>query len=60
MSATVEATPVDRTAAVSSLPKGESCVLVIFGASAPIKDLLKHFGFTPERVVDEARSLVKR
>jgi transketolase len=31
-----------------------------FGASAPIKDLLKHFGFTPERVADEARSLVKR
>jgi transketolase len=31
-----------------------------FGASAPVKDLLKHFGFTPEHVADEARSLVKR
>ncbi len=31
-----------------------------FGASAPIKDLLTHFGFTPERVAEEARSLVKR
>ncbi len=31
-----------------------------FGASAPIKDLLKHFGFTAERVAAEARSLVKR
>jgi transketolase len=30
-----------------------------FGASAPIKDLLKHFGFTWERVADEARALVK-
>jgi transketolase len=31
-----------------------------FGASAPIKDLLTHFGFTPERVASEARSLVAR
>jgi transketolase len=31
-----------------------------FGASAPIKDLLTHFGFTPERVASEARSLIKR
>jgi transketolase len=31
-----------------------------FGASAPIKDLLKHFGFTAEHVADAARSLVKR
>src|SRR5512146_1350686 len=31
-----------------------------FGASAPVKDLLTHFGFTPERVADEARALVKR
>lgn len=30
-----------------------------FGASAPIKDLLKHFGFTTERVASEARSLVR-
>ncbi len=31
-----------------------------FGASAPIKDLLKHFGFTAERVAHEARSLLRR
>lgn len=31
-----------------------------FGASAPIKDLLKHFGFTAEHVVEAARSLVKK
>jgi transketolase len=31
-----------------------------FGASAPIKDLLTHFGFTAERVAHEARSLLKR
>jgi len=31
-----------------------------FGASAPIKDLLTHFGFTADRVVAEARSMVKK
>ncbi len=31
-----------------------------FGASAPVKDLLKHFGFTAENVVNEARALVTR
>jgi transketolase len=40
--------------------EGRVIALYDFGASAPIKDLLKHFGFTPERVADEARSLVKR
>ncbi len=30
-----------------------------FGASAPIKELLTHFGFTPERVASEARALIK-
>jgi transketolase len=30
-----------------------------FGASAPIKDLLLHFGFTTERVVAEARALIE-
>jgi len=29
-----------------------------FGASAPYKDLYKHFGFTVERVVQEARALL--
>jgi glucose-6-phosphate 1-dehydrogenase len=35
MSAIVEATPMERTAA-APLPKGESCVLVIFGASGDL------------------------
>jgi glucose-6-phosphate 1-dehydrogenase len=35
MSAIIEATPVERTAA-APLPKGESCVLVIFGASGDL------------------------
>lgn len=35
MSAIIEAVPVERTAAVP-LPKGESCVLVIFGASGDL------------------------
>ena len=30
-----------------------------FGASAPVKDLLKEFGFTVERVVSEARKLIR-
>ena len=29
-----------------------------FGASAPIKDLYKHFGFTPENVVAQAKKLL--
>jgi transketolase len=29
-----------------------------FGASAPIKDLLKKFGFTPEKVVEAARQAI--
>jgi transketolase len=29
-----------------------------FGASAPIKDVLKKFGFTPEKVVEAARQAI--
>jgi transketolase len=29
-----------------------------FGASAPLKDLLKHFGFTTEAVVAAAKSQI--
>src|SRR5437764_11607383 len=29
-----------------------------FGASAPVKELLKHFGFTVEHVVAEAKNLI--
>ena len=31
-----------------------------FGASAPIKDLYKHFGFTVENVVTQAKKLLKK
>jgi transketolase len=31
-----------------------------FGASAPLKELLKKFGFTPDAVVDAARKLLQR
>jgi transketolase len=31
-----------------------------FGASAPLKDLLEHFGFTAEHVAEQARALLKR
>ena len=34
---------------------GESLGLKSFGASAPVKDLQKHFGFTPERIVAAAK-----
>lgn len=40
--------------------KGHVVARYDFGASAPIKDLLKHFGFTADRVAAEARSLVGR
>ena len=40
-------------------PKGRVIARSDFGASAPIKDLLMHFGFTADRVAEEARSLVK-
>jgi transketolase len=39
-------------------PKGKVIGMRSFGASAPIKDLQKHFGFTPEAVVEAARELV--
>jgi transketolase len=40
-------------------PEGRVIARYDFGASAPIKDLMTHFGFTAERVVDEARALAK-
>jgi transketolase len=38
-------------------PRGRVIAQNDFGASAPIKDLLPHFGFTAERIVREAREL---
>jgi transketolase len=37
-------------------PMGESIGMHTFGASAPLKDLQRKFGFTPERVVAAARA----
>jgi len=39
-------------------PTGEIIGMRRFGASAPIKDLLKKFGFTPENVVEAARKTI--
>jgi transketolase len=34
--------------------------MTTFGASAPDKALFEHFGFTPERVAEEARASLER
>jgi transketolase len=39
-------------------PKGKSIGMRTFGASAPLKELLKRFGFTPEAVVAAAREML--
>jgi transketolase len=39
---------------------GEVIGMRTFGASAPAKDLFRHFGFTAERVADSGRAVVKR
>jgi transketolase len=39
---------------------GECVGMTTFGASAPAKDVAKHFGFTPERVADAARVSLAR
>ncbi len=40
-------------------PRGTIIGMRSFGASAPIKDLYQHFGFTPERIAEAARALVQ-
>jgi transketolase len=39
-------------------PKGTILAMRSFGASAPIKDVQKHFGFTAEHIAEAARALV--
>jgi transketolase len=39
---------------------GECVGMTSFGASAPAKDVAKHFGFTPERVAEAARKSLAR
>jgi transketolase len=41
-------------------PKGKMIGMHRFGASAPLKDLLKKFGFTPEHVVKAAKEVLGR
>ncbi|MBZ5686896.1 MAG: transketolase [Acidobacteriia bacterium] len=38
--------------------KGRNIGMRRFGASAPLKDLLKYFGFTVDKVVEEARAAI--
>ena len=38
--------------------KGRNVGMHTFGASAPLKDVLKHFGFTVDRVIEEAKAVV--
>ena len=40
--------------------EGTAIGLHEFGASAPVKDLMKHFGFTPERIAAAAKAQVAR
>jgi len=41
-------------------PDGEIIGMKTFGASAPLKELQTRFGFTPEHVVNAARSVLRR
>jgi len=41
-------------------PTGEMIGMHTFGASAPLKDLLQKFGFTPDKVVEAARKVLER
>ncbi len=40
--------------------EGEFIGMTRFGASAPYQDLAKHFGFTPDHVVERAHQLLKK
>jgi transketolase len=41
-------------------PTGKILGMRSFGASAPLKDLLKHFGFTTDHVVAAAKEQLER
>jgi transketolase len=41
-------------------PDGEIVAMRGFGSSAPAKDLMKHFGFTTEKVLEAARRVMKK
>ncbi|MBU6453440.1 MAG: transketolase [Cyanobacteria bacterium REEB67] len=40
--------------------KGKAIGMTTFGASAPLKDLLKKFGFTQEHVVDTIKTMLRK
>ena len=41
-------------------PEGRIIGMKTFGASAPLKELQKKFGFTPDQVIAAAKELVQR
>jgi transketolase len=41
-------------------PRGATIGMNTFGSSAPLKDVLSKFGFTPEKVVETARAVLER
>ena len=41
-------------------PQGAKIGMHTFGSSAPLKDVLGEFGFTPERVAETARETLRR
>jgi transketolase len=41
-------------------PKGKVIGMKTFGASAPLKELLQHFGFEPDKIVAVAKELLRR
>ena len=41
-------------------PQGAKIGMHTFGSSAPLKDVLGKFGFTPERVAETARETLRR
>jgi transketolase len=41
-------------------PRGAMVGMNTFGSSAPLKDVLSKFGFTPEKVVETAREVLER
>jgi transketolase len=41
-------------------PSGAIIGMHTFGASAPIKDLIRKFGFTPDKIVEAAKAQIAR
>ena len=39
---------------------GDMIGMTTFGASAPVDDVMKHFGFTADNVITRAKDLMKR